>query len=82
MVAGYSGRDDSVMRALEEASERTGAFPAGLFWLHRGEEPPLPRVIQLLTHAVRAGAESALVMVDNFDEALRDLVRISWMSIR
>ena len=76
VVAGYSGRDDSVMGALEEALERTGAFPAGLFWLHRGEEPPLPRVIQLLTHAVVAGAEAALVMVDNFDEALRDLVRL------
>jgi hypothetical protein len=76
VVAGYSGRDDSVMGALEEALERPGAFPAGLFWLHRGEEPPLPRVIQLLTHAAVAGVESALVMVDNFDEALRDLVRL------
>jgi hypothetical protein len=40
------------MGAIEEALERTGAFPTGLFWLHRGEEPPLPRVIQL--HAARA----------------------------
>ncbi|MGH9813611.1 MAG: SIR2 family protein, partial [Candidatus Acidiferrales bacterium] len=48
VVAGYSGRDDSIMDALEEAMGRTGAFPAGLFWLHRGEDPPLPRVAQLL----------------------------------
>ncbi len=29
VVAGYSGRDDSVMNALEEALEHPGAFPAG-----------------------------------------------------
>jgi hypothetical protein len=38
--SGYSGRDASIMDALEAALERPGAFPGGLFWLHRGEEPP------------------------------------------
>jgi NAD-dependent SIR2 family protein deacetylase len=76
VVAGYSGRDDSVMSALEKGLEHVGAFPIGLFWLHRGEDPPLPRVTQLLTRAVEVGIESALVRVENFDEALRDLVRL------
>ncbi len=40
VVAGYSGRDDSVMDAIEEALDTDGPFPAGLFWLHRGEEGP------------------------------------------
>ncbi len=35
IVAGYSGRDSSIMDALEEALTKEGAFPAGLFWLHR-----------------------------------------------
>ncbi len=48
VVAGYSGRDDSVMDTLEAAVAEGGAFPAGLFWLHRGDEPPLPRVRHLL----------------------------------
>jgi NAD-dependent SIR2 family protein deacetylase len=76
VVAGYSGRDDSVMDALEEAVERSGAFPAGLFWLHRGDDPPLPRVGRLLTRAAQAGTEAVLVVVQNFDEALRDLMRL------
>lgn len=76
VVAGYSGRDDSVMNALEEAVEQEGAFPAGLFWLHRGDAPPLTRVGQLLTKASDAGIDAALVPVENFDETLRDLVRL------
>jgi NAD-dependent SIR2 family protein deacetylase len=76
VVAGYSGRDDSVMDALENALQATGAFPAGLFWLHRGENPPMPRVTQLLTRSVAKGVEAALVVVENFDETLRDLMRL------
>ena len=74
VVAGYSGRDDSVMDALDEAAQCSGAFPAGLFWLHRGEDPPSPRVIQLLTRATSNKIEALLVPVENFDEALRDLI--------
>ena len=76
VVVGYSGRDDSVMEALEDSLNRPGAFPAGLFWLHRGEEPPLPRVAQLLARASSVGVETALVPVMSFDEALRDLIRL------
>jgi NAD-dependent SIR2 family protein deacetylase len=77
IVAGYSGRDSSVMDALEETLSQTGAFPAGLFWLHRGEDLPLPRVSQLLVRASESGVEAALVRVENFDEALRDLIRLN-----
>jgi hypothetical protein len=76
VVAGYSGRDNSVMDALDEAAGRPGAFPAGLFWLHRGEGPPLPRVNSLLATAVAHGGEAALIRIENFDEALRDAIRL------
>jgi hypothetical protein len=76
IVAGYSGRDSSVMDTLEEALRQTGTFPAGLFWLHRGETPPSPRVHQLLARAAGLGIEATLVRVENFDETLRDLVRL------
>jgi NAD-dependent SIR2 family protein deacetylase len=76
VVAGYSGRDASVMDALQEASEAEGAYPAGLFWLHGGENEPFERVGQLLTSAAHAGVEASLVRVENFDEALRDVVRL------
>lgn len=76
VVAGYSGRDDSVMDALEEALEHEGAFPVGLFWLHRGESLPLPRVQRLLQRCADAGIEAALVPIENFDEILCDLLRL------
>lgn len=76
VIVGYSGRDDSIMDALEEALEQEDAFPAGLFWLHRGDDQPLPRVSKLLEQATDAGVEAALVSVENFDETLRDLMRL------
>jgi NAD-dependent SIR2 family protein deacetylase len=76
VVVGYSGRDDSIMDAIEEVLEQSGAFPAGLFWLHRGEEPPLPRVGRLLERAAETRVEAALVSVENFDEILCDVVRL------
>jgi NAD-dependent SIR2 family protein deacetylase len=76
IVAGYSGRDDSVMDALEEALSDSGSFPAGLFWLHRGDNSPLPRVTQLVNRANEANVEAAIVSIDNFDEVLRDLIRL------
>lgn len=72
VACGYSGRDDSIMDALEEAMECGGAFPAGLFWLHRGENPPLPRVARLLDRGIANNIEAFL----NFDETLRDLIRL------
>jgi hypothetical protein len=75
VVVGYSGRDSSVMDALDEAIQ-SGVFPAGFFWLHRGEDAPLPRVHELLVKAAAAGADAALVRVENFDEIMRDLIRL------
>ena len=77
VVCGYSGRDDSVMDALEEAMEHENAFPAGFFWLHRGRDPLLPRVAQLLDRGSASDVEATLVSVENFDETLRDLVRLT-----
>ena len=76
VVVGYSGRDESIMDALEEPLSRTGAFPNGLFWLHRESDAALPRVVRLLERARDAGVEVASVAVENFDEALRDLIRM------
>jgi len=77
VVCGYSGRDDSIMEALEESMEHETAFPFGLFCLQRGDSPPLPRVGQLLERCSAKGIEAALVPVANFDETLRDLVRLT-----
>lgn len=76
VVAGYSGRDESIMTALEEALEQPGSYPAGLFWLHRGDDRPMERVEELLERAKQAGVEAGLVRVQSFDETMRDLVRL------
>jgi hypothetical protein len=77
IVCGYSGRDDSVMDALEAAFEQTAPFPGGLFWLQRGDGRPLPRVVQLLRKAATKNVDVGLVEVENFDEVLRDIVRLT-----
>lgn len=77
VVTGYSGRDQSVMDTLMSAVRREDTFPGGLFWLHRGEGPPLEIVTELLEAAADAGIDGGLVRIENFDEALRDLVRLT-----
>jgi hypothetical protein len=75
VVAGYSGRDSSVMQVLFEAPGTPGAFPAGLVWCHRPGEPPFPDVITFLQHARDAGVRVETVGVDNFIELLSALER-------
>jgi hypothetical protein len=77
VVAGYSGRDDSIMDALMEVAAQPNSLPGGLFWLHRGDGPPLPRVESLLRLASANHIDGGLVSIENFDETLRDLVRIT-----
>jgi hypothetical protein len=74
IVIGYSGRDDSIMESLE-ASAVTGGYPAGLFWVHRGDTPPLQRVEALIETAAAAGIDAAIVEAETFDELLGDVLR-------
>lgn len=76
IATGYSGRDDSIMDTLEVALDRDICFPAGLFWLHRGDDIPLPRVQRLLSQAAAKNVDGGLVRIENFDETLRDLIRL------
>lgn len=76
VVAGYSGRDDSIMDTLEAALAHPNAFPGGLFWLHRGDAPPLARVTRLLERAADANVECGLVRIESFDEIMRDIIRL------
>jgi hypothetical protein len=70
VVAGYSGRDASVMDALAAAVDRAGSFPEGLFWLHRDPESPEGSPAELLTRAAARGIEVAWVQAMTFDEAV------------
>ncbi|HTK14155.1 MAG TPA: SIR2 family protein, partial [Xanthobacteraceae bacterium] len=77
VIAGYSGRDDSIMDSLEAALVQTTPFPGGLFWLNRADSAPLPRVAAFIERAAAKGVDGGLVEVENFDEMLRDLIRLT-----
>jgi hypothetical protein len=75
MVVGYSGRDESVMRALEDALDSGKGYPAGLFWFHRPDAPALPSVKQLIDKAVRCGVQAQILEAQTFDELLGDIIK-------
>lgn len=76
VVVGYSGRDDSVMDALEEAvgSGAQRGYPAGLFWFHRSDGEVFPRVGRLVESARALGIDAHLIAVETFDELLADVL--------
>jgi hypothetical protein len=72
IVTGYSGRDHSVMDALEEAIDGGHGYPSGLLWFNRGG--PFRRVGLLIEKARTAGVDAHLIEVQTFDELLADIV--------
>jgi hypothetical protein len=68
VVAGYSGRDRTVMEVLNDAVSVKGSFPAGIYWCHRPTEPPADFVTNFLAAARDAGRTALAVPVDNFIE--------------
>lgn len=73
VVVGYSGRDQSIMEALEEVAARKG-FPFGLFWFHRSDSQPGKRVVNLVERVRESGSEAELIEVETFDELMADLL--------
>lgn len=74
IVAGYSGRDASIMETIEKSLNSPSPFPYGLFWLCRGKASILPAVSNLIDRAVAQGVECMLVNIESFDETLRDII--------
>jgi NAD-dependent SIR2 family protein deacetylase len=73
-VVGYSGRDHSVMDALEEGIDDGNGYPSGLFWFQRSDSPCLPRVSDLISKATAKGIQANVVSVETFDELLSDVL--------
>ncbi len=68
VVAGYSGRDESVMAVLQDALADHASFPSGIFWCYRPTDGLAPDVVSFLQAAKDAGRTVAAVPVDNFVE--------------
>ncbi len=74
-VVGYSGRDASIMDALNEAIDNGRGFPGGLFWFKRAADTPYQAVTRLIEKARSAGIDAHFVEVETFDELFSDITR-------
>ena len=75
IVAGYSGRDESVMAMLREALEQPNPFPNGLFWTEIKGAHVMPAVAELIKRANAKGVLSATIDIDTYDTMLLRLWR-------
>ena len=75
IVAGYSGRDESVMHLLRRALSTPNPYPHGLFWTSMKKASVLPAVTELIDSARRAGVAAALIEVETFDAFMLRLWR-------
>ncbi len=75
IVSGYSGRDTSVLKVLNEAIHEGAGFPNGLFWFLREQDTPYDSVVHLINTAKAQGVDADFVKVGSFDELLSEIVR-------
>lgn len=70
IVAGYSGRDESVMQLLHRVLEGPNPFPHGLYWTTLKGRKPLPAVTALLEVAQAKGVRAELIEIETFDSLM------------
>ncbi len=75
VVAGYSGRDESVMELFRGALETPNAFPHGLYWTGLKGSTVHPAVTELLAAAQAKGVTAEFVEVETFDVLMLRLWR-------
>lgn len=73
IVAGYSGRDTSVMELMSAVLDGTNPFPHGLYWLGLKGREPLQPVSDLLAKAVSKGVDAHLIEIETFDAIMSRL---------
>lgn len=73
-VIGYSGRDDSVLDAIEEGLANGRGFPSGLYWFRRHDSQVAPRVRHLLATAASGGVMAGFIDIETFDELMGDVL--------
>lgn len=75
VVAGYSGRDESVMALFREALESQNPFPHGFYWTGIKGTSVHPAVTALIEEAQRNGVTAAYVEIETFDTLMLRLWR-------
>lgn len=77
IFVGYSGRDASIMEALNTILDAPSPFPNGLYWLTSSASRLLPAVGEFLGRAEAAGVDVAIVECATFDELAADVIKIT-----
>ncbi|RCR67515.1 SIR2 family NAD-dependent protein deacylase [Larkinella punicea] len=72
---GYSGRDNSIMKVIEESLEMTSTFPAGLFWFVRRGNSVAANVASILEKASTKGIPAYLVEIESFEECFSSILK-------
>ena len=75
IVAGYSGRDASVMGIIDRVLDAPNPFPQGLFWTGLKGSPVHPAVETMLEKARKAGVQAEYVEIETFDAFMSRLWR-------
>lgn len=75
VFVGYSGRDASVMEALNTILATPSPFPNGLYWATGSPSRLLPAVTDFLSRAQSVGVDVAIVACSTFDELAADVIR-------
>ncbi|GER05200.1 hypothetical protein JCM17846_28820 [Iodidimonas nitroreducens] len=75
VVAGYSGRDESVMALFRQALETSNPFPHGLYWTGLKGGAVHPAVTDLLAAAQKKGVTAEFVEIETFDALMLRLWR-------
>ncbi|PHR54819.1 MAG: SIR2 family protein [Robiginitomaculum sp.] len=70
VVAGYSGRDESVMTVIQEILNNPNPFPHGLYWMKMKNSEPLDMVTQLMEEASSMGIDAEFVDIETFDTVM------------
>ncbi|VBG63366.1 SIR2 family protein [Burkholderia pseudomallei] len=73
IVIGYSGRDASVMNALNDALAQPTPYPGGIHWVARSADGLLPDVRAFLEAAAAKGVRVTVVECHTFDELAADI---------
>lgn len=74
VVVGYSGRDASIMEALESVLMHPQAYPSGLYWVTSSRDKLQPAVRRILENAAIAGVNVTVVESKTFDELAADVI--------
>ncbi|MEZ5749369.1 MAG: SIR2 family protein [Caenibius sp.] len=75
LFVGYSGRDASILEALNDVLASPSPFPNGLYWVTSSASRLLPAVTDFLGRAQTTGVDVSVVECTTFDELVAEIVK-------